>query len=86
MSKESELEVLMTAQLQQMARFVIDRIPDDWAFCVLICETGVEPTSVLYVSNADRVDMTGIIESWLIDFKAGNYRLRDASEIEDSNA
>ncbi len=80
--KMKELELLMTAELQGMAQYVAEHTPDDWAFCVLICETGIEPATVLYVSNADRVQMVGIIEDWIVDMKAENYRIPDESEFE----
>lgn len=79
--KIKELEKLMTAELQGIARYVNEHTPEDWAFCVLLCETGIEPATVLYVSNADRVQMVDIIEKWIVDMKAENYRLPDQSEL-----
>ncbi len=81
-----ELETLMTSELQRMARYVNDHIPDQWAFCVLLCETGHEDGTVLYVSNADRVQMVDIIEKWIADMRADNYRLPDPDELDMSRS
>jgi hypothetical protein len=83
--KTEQLELLMTASLQKMANQIYNQIPDGWAFCIMICDCEEDGT-VLYASNADKNDMVSVIEGWLKDFKAENYRIPDRSELDNPQA
>ena len=82
----AELEQLMTDRLQLIANYTAQAIPDGWGFAVIICPLGVEPTSVLYVSNADFVDMLETVEEWIKQMRQGNYHRPTEDELKGGNA
>lgn len=63
MNKNNEL---VKSKMQTIAKKVDDEIPEGFGFCVLVFPFGKRPDAqMMYVSNADRLDIIKSMEEWI---------------------
>lgn len=58
------------SKMQTIAKKVDDEIPEGFGFCVLVFPFGkTEDGQMMYVSNADRLDIVKSMEEWIAKTK-----------------
>lgn len=57
-------------KMQTIAKKVDDELPEGFGFCVLVFPFGkTEDAQMMYISNADRLDIAKAMEEWIAKTK-----------------
>lgn len=60
--------------LPDIARYIDDKLPENYGFCVLAFEFGDKPNRRMnYVANGDRKDIATAMLEWCSKVKEDNY-------------
>ena len=79
-----QLEILLTEELQGVAKYLKERLPKEWGFMVFLFEQNVDHGACLYVSDSDRDD---VIESMkkFIEVNEAKKNANDSGKSEKSH-
>lgn len=60
-----QLEILLTDELQGIAKHLKERLPKEWGFMVFLFEQNVDHGACLYISDSDRDDVIEAMKEFI---------------------